>query len=169
MMSVIFDRYVFYASDQLSRCWAAILATAICLPDAMAQDRASGDRVFKQLDRNGDDRITPEELPIPRAFEALDGNGGGAITSAEARAAVAEMSPENRRKLGAAIEGQLKRAGDQPTGAPEPTDHRASYSKDLQIHVGVLGVSDGRPLAPGRLPGFTITWPSTAVIPIDSI
>lgn len=141
-------------------CCIAVLATATCPADAVVQESARGARAFEQLDRNGDGRITPEELPITRAFEALDGNGDGAITPAEARAAVAEMTPENRRKLGAAIESELKRASDQPSSAPEATDHRACYSKDLQIHVGVLGVSDGEPLTTGHS-DFKPVWSKT--------
>jgi hypothetical protein len=125
----------------------------------VVQDSAGGDEAFQQVDRNGDGRITPDELPMTRAFEALDGNGDGAITPAEARAAVAEMTPENRQKLGAAIENRLKRAGEQPTGPPVPTDHRAIYSKDLQIHVGMLGVSDGEPLTEGD--DFKPVWSKT--------
>jgi Tol biopolymer transport system component len=125
----------------------------------VAQNRERGDQAFQRLDRNSDGRITPKELPIPQVFKALDSNGDNAITAAEARAAVTEMTPENRRKLAAAIEGVLKRANNQPNSAPVATDHRASYSKNLRIHVGVLGVSDGQPLTEGD--DFKPVWSKT--------
>ncbi len=143
----------------LTYCCLAILAALTCLGHAVAQNRAGGDQLFQQLDLNSGERITPEELPIPQAFEALDGNGDDAITAAEARAAVAEMTPENRRKLGAAIDSVLKRASTQSSGAPVPTDHRACYSKNLQVHVGVLGFSDGQPLTEGD--HFKPVWSKT--------
>jgi Ca2+-binding EF-hand superfamily protein len=66
-------------------CCTAILATAIYQSRAGAQDADRGAQVFKQLDVNGDGRITPDEFSIARALEALDGDGDGAITAAEAR------------------------------------------------------------------------------------
>jgi len=42
---------------------------------------------FKQLDRNGDGQLTPDELPRPEIFKRLDTNGDGAVTPEEARSA----------------------------------------------------------------------------------
>ena len=137
----------------------AILTAAACVADAAAQEDSPGARAFQQLDRDGDGRITPTELPIPRAFKALDGNADGAITAAEAGAAVAEMTPENRRKLAAAIQSASRSETAPPTEAVEATSYRASYSKNLKIHVGVLGVSDGEPLTTGD--DFKPSWSKT--------
>jgi len=41
---------------------------------------------FKRLDRNGDGRITPDELPRPDLFKRLDRDGDGAISREEAGA-----------------------------------------------------------------------------------
>lgn len=140
-------------------CCVAILSIATCM-DAAAQDNPRGARVFQQLDANGDGRITPSELSVPQAFDVLDRDGDGGVTPAEAREAVADLTPENREKLGAAIERQLKSAATETSEAPVPTDFRASYSKNLRIHVGVLGVSDGKPLTEGD--DFKPVWSKTA-------
>ena len=136
-----------------------ILATETCLTGAAGQDSARTDDAFRQIDRDGDGRITPTELPVTRAFEALDGNRDGAITAAEAHAAVEKMTPENRRKLAAAIQNSSHGDTALPTEAVQATSHRASYSKDFRIHVGVLGVSDGEPLTTGD--DFKPSWSKT--------
>ncbi|MFZ5832190.1 MAG: hypothetical protein ACOY3P_19065 [Planctomycetota bacterium] len=69
------------------------------------------------------------------------------------------MTPENRKKLAAAIEGKLSKAATAPKDKPVPTDFRASYSKNLRIHVGTLGVSDGEPLTEGD--DFKPSWSKT--------
>jgi Ca2+-binding EF-hand superfamily protein len=43
------------------------------------------DLVFKHFDRNGDGKLTPDELPFPKWFERLDLNKDGVITLDEAR------------------------------------------------------------------------------------
>src|SRR5262245_65748612 len=48
---------------------------------------------FKQLDKNGDGKITTEELPMSQFFQQRDKNGDGVITLAEAKAALQESSP----------------------------------------------------------------------------
>jgi hypothetical protein len=137
----------------------AILAAATCLPAATAQEGARVDQSFRQLDRNGDGRVTPAELTNARAFDALDSNADGAISGQEARATVEKMTPENRRRLAAAIESATKGDDDSASSAAVPTDFRASYSKNLKIHVGVLGVSDGEPLTTGD--DFKPSWSKT--------
>jgi hypothetical protein len=140
-------------------CCLAILATANGLASAVAQDGDRTARAFQQLDRDGDGRITPRELPIPRAFEALDGNADGVITAAEPRAAVAEMTPENRQKLAAirrAVGGDDARPGD----APEATGHRASYYMNGEIHINELGTPEEEPLTTGHW-DFKPSWSKT--------
>jgi hypothetical protein len=140
-------------------CCVPLLAAATCLAGAAAREAAGGDRLFSQLDRNADGRLTPIELQSARAFEALDGNGDGAITADEAPAAVANMTPENRRQLAAAIQGASRGETARAVEPVAPTDHRACYSKDLRIHVGLLGVSDGKPLTTGD--DFKPVWSKT--------
>jgi Ca2+-binding EF-hand superfamily protein len=83
---------------------------------------------LKKLDRDGDGILTTSELQNKRAFAAFDRNKDGSITAAEAGAALAAMSAENRSKLPAAIQTEIEK-----TSAPEtPTKHRASYSTNLK-------------------------------------
>jgi hypothetical protein len=56
-----------------------------------AEIKALEDR-FKQLDTNGDGRITTDELPPSPFFTQRDKNGDGAITLAEAKAALGESA-----------------------------------------------------------------------------
>ncbi|MGE0712932.1 MAG: alpha/beta hydrolase fold domain-containing protein [Planctomycetota bacterium] len=65
------------------------------------QDGAAPDEVrrrFERLDRNGDGRITPDELPRPALFRALDRDGDGAITLDEARSLQGPDQPEGDRR-----------------------------------------------------------------------
>jgi hypothetical protein len=41
---------------------------------------------FKQWDRNGDGKLTPDEVPGERLFKMLDRNGDGVVTLEEAKA-----------------------------------------------------------------------------------
>jgi arylsulfatase A-like enzyme len=41
---------------------------------------------FRQLDRNGDGKLTADELPRPDLFKAMDANADGVVTREEARA-----------------------------------------------------------------------------------
>jgi len=137
----------------------AILVVTACMGDVLAQGGWRGAQVFKQLDVNGDGRVTQDEFSMTRAFAALDGNGDGGITPDEAREAVAGMTPENRKRLASAIESVLEDMKDEPVSEVVPTDYRASYSKNLRIHVGILGVSDGEPLTKGD--DFKPSWSKT--------
>ena len=145
-------------SLRLTILFIAVMAL-IEMPILAQQGGSLVDR-FKQLDHDGDRRIVPTELPIPRPFKALDGNGDGAITVAEARAAVAEMTPEDRRKLGAAIRSLVGGTDAQPDDAPEATGYRSSYYKNGEIHVNVLGTPEEKPLTAGHW-DFKPSWSKT--------
>lgn len=41
---------------------------------------------YKQLDKNGDGKLTPDELPYPELFKKLDADGDGSVTLDEAKA-----------------------------------------------------------------------------------
>jgi mono/diheme cytochrome c family protein/thiol-disulfide isomerase/thioredoxin len=68
---------------------------------------------FEQLDRNGDARVTPEELPAAILFQRLDLDGDGAITKPEAVQAVRQGAINDRRGRG---RGESP-AGSAPAGA----------------------------------------------------
>ena len=61
--------------------WAALqLTVVVALVAASAETQTSAlQRRFNQFDRNGDGKITAEELGMPTVFKAADGNGDGTI------------------------------------------------------------------------------------------
>jgi acetyl esterase/lipase len=90
------------------RCAAGVLILAIFATTAMAaaavsaaevpDDRA--DRLWKRWDRNGDGRLTPEELPegVRRNFDRVDRDGDGVISREEHRAVAARRRRQPDRK-----------------------------------------------------------------------
>ena len=54
-------------------------------PPAPARPQYSVEQVFRQWDKNGDGKLTPEEVPGPQLFKMLDKNGDGIVTLEEAR------------------------------------------------------------------------------------
>jgi len=60
-------------------------------PRAGPRGGASLEERFKQLDRNGDGKLTRDE--IPRLFEQLDANKDGIVTREEAQAGMAQRRP----------------------------------------------------------------------------
>lgn len=66
----------------------AILLIPIASP---AQSGGAADEAFRRADRNGDGKVTPEELPQQGLFRRFDGNGDGQITIEETRAAFSKL------------------------------------------------------------------------------
>ena len=62
---------------------AFILVLGGVLPSASAQPVAGPEQRFRRFDRDGDDRVTPQELPRPALFRRLDLDGDGVITREE--------------------------------------------------------------------------------------
>jgi hypothetical protein len=60
---------------------ALVLAFSVC---AFAQEAPS--RLFKQLDKNGDGKLSAEEFPYPVVFKQLDKDGDGSLSPKEAEA-----------------------------------------------------------------------------------
>lgn len=69
-------------------------------PGAVAVNEAA-DAAFGRADKNGDGRVTPDELPQNALFKRFDGNGDGLITPEECRASFAKMSGAARKSGGA--------------------------------------------------------------------
>jgi len=76
------------------------LIAILLISTAIAQDRRrrageSPEETFKRLDRNGDGKLTPDELRQERMFKELDKDGDGQVTLDEAK----ERLSERRRQL----------------------------------------------------------------------
>ncbi|NCX99571.1 MAG: EF-hand domain-containing protein, partial [Planctomycetia bacterium] len=63
-----------------------IASAALIAPRAGAQQAV--EQRFDELDRNGDGKVKPDELPARAFFERLDLDGDGSITKPEAVEAV---------------------------------------------------------------------------------
>jgi len=90
-------------------------AFALCLPLLSHNSWAEGppkggtaEEIFKWADKNGDGKVTPDELPNPETFAKFDLNKDGVITLDEARQVLAAMKQERdaaRAKVGQAAQG----------------------------------------------------------------
>ena len=63
-----------------------LLLGLLAVTSLLAQDAAT-DPVFRRYDRNGDGKVTPDELPLPKVFARFDLNRDGSITFEEYRKA----------------------------------------------------------------------------------
>jgi acetyl esterase/lipase len=73
---------------------SAILACLTLLAQEPPRPAAGGslDELFKRIDRNGDGKLTRDE--IPQRFDQLDKNKDGAFTREEAQAGMAQRRPQ---------------------------------------------------------------------------
>jgi catechol 2,3-dioxygenase-like lactoylglutathione lyase family enzyme len=69
----------------------AAMATPTPQPPAMAGG-AAAEPMFKRLDRDGDGKISPQEVPNAERFKSIDSNTDGFISTAELGAALAKQS-----------------------------------------------------------------------------
>jgi CubicO group peptidase (beta-lactamase class C family) len=98
---------------------------------------------FKQLDRNGDGKLTPDELPGTQFFKLLDKNGDGVVTIEEARAF------GGGQRKGGALTPKLPPAenfkprshGDEAKAAGLKTDVLAKIDVEMQRHVAAPDVA----------------------------
>jgi len=86
-----------------------LVACGLVLVRQGSAQQAVGER-FEQLDRNGDAKVTPDELPAAGIFRRLDLDGDGAITRPEAVEAV-------RKGVLKDLRGRV--GGDAPSGAAD--------------------------------------------------
>src|SRR5258708_4741945 len=82
---------------------ACLLAIFLALPFPVSRadgppKGATPDEIFKWADKNGDGKVTPDELPNAETFAKFDLNRDGVITLDEARQVLTAM----QQKLGAA-------------------------------------------------------------------
>ncbi|HEY1171569.1 MAG TPA: redoxin family protein [Verrucomicrobiae bacterium] len=59
---------------------------------SIAKAGANGEGLFVMLDRNGDGKLTRDELPRPETFDQLDVNGDGGVTLEEAKTVLANVN-----------------------------------------------------------------------------
>jgi hypothetical protein len=82
------------ATIAMCSAWAAVGWTQQKAAVAPAAQRLQDlEQRFQQLDKNGDGRITTDEVPLSPFFQQRDLNGDGVITLAEAKAAMEGASP----------------------------------------------------------------------------
>ena len=99
-------------------CWAfAVLWVALAsaqAPTATTRPQPSVEERFKQWDKNGDGKLTPDEVPGERLFKMLDKDGDGVVTKQEAFAfrPGAPVSPATRPSTSAPSTDALKRTLD---------------------------------------------------------
>ncbi len=85
----------------------------VSISGSPAQSSVAADLAFKRADRNGDGKVTREELPQAGLFKRFDGNGDGTITIEETRAAFGNLAPEAAGNPAVRELGALKGSGDE--------------------------------------------------------
>jgi len=75
-------------------------------PPAPARPQYSVEQVFRQWDKNGDGKLTPEEAPGEQLLKMLDKNGDGKLDRSELPAALFDRFDVN--KDGFVTEEELK-------------------------------------------------------------
>ncbi|HSH92881.1 MAG TPA: EF-hand domain-containing protein [Roseimicrobium sp.] len=98
---------------------------------------ASGEQLFKLMDRNGDGKLTRDEVPKKDTFDRLDLNKDGEVPIEEARAALSNLVSAR------GFEGVSKK------GSPSPAEESPRQGPQI-LKGGDVGV--GR-----RIPDFTFT------------
>jgi CubicO group peptidase (beta-lactamase class C family) len=113
-------------------------------PAQGTQARASIDERFKRWDRNGDGRLTPDEVPGERLFKMLDKDGDGAVTQEEATTAVTRAgrsAATTTVALPSAQNFKPRAHGDEAKLADLKPDVLAKIDVEMQRHVAAPDVA----------------------------
>ena len=100
---------------------ALVCVAGVAVRRSFSQD-APGTRLaekFKQLDRDADGQLTPEEFPQAALFRQIDANADGLVTRLEAMRYFAARLPG----------GAAARRLDSRPDAPRPEDRRAANGR----------------------------------------
>jgi CubicO group peptidase (beta-lactamase class C family) len=114
---------------------------------APARPKASVEQVFKQWDRDGDGKLTLEEVPNENLFKMLDRNGDGVVTLEEAKAfgggdrRAAKRQSETAAELPPAEGFKSRQHGDEAKAAGLKPDVLATLDVEMQRHIAAHNVS----------------------------
>lgn len=119
-----------------------ILFIVVCAVAAVFA-QVSPEQRFKQWGKNGDGKLTPDEVPGTQLFKLLDKNGDGVVTIEEARAF------GGGQRKGGALTPKLPPAenfkprshGDEAKAAGLKTDVLAKIDVEMQRHVAAPDVA----------------------------
>jgi CubicO group peptidase (beta-lactamase class C family) len=114
-----------------------------------AEDAASAR--FRQFDRNGDGKVTSDELPYERLFRALDQDGDGVVTREEAAVIVERGAGQRQRWRGVdvsegaplppAADFKPRAHGQEAKAAGLNADVLAKIDVEMQRHVAARNVA----------------------------
>jgi CubicO group peptidase (beta-lactamase class C family) len=126
----------------------------VTIASAAAQERTRSDsrqpsveQRFKQWDKNGDGKLTPDEVPGEQLFKMLDKNGDGVVTLEEAAAfgggdrRAAKRQGEGTAELPPAEGFKPRRHGDEAKAAGLKPEVLAALDIEMQRHIAAHNVS----------------------------
>jgi CubicO group peptidase (beta-lactamase class C family) len=123
---------------------AGHLAAQTSQSNQSTQARVSVDERSRQWDRNGDGRLTPDEVPGERLYKMLDKDGDGAVTQEEATTAVTRAgrsAATTTVALPPAENFKPRAHGDEAKLAALKPDVLAKIDVEMQRHVAAPDVA----------------------------
>ena len=106
----------------------AVLLCTVCgkaSSQPLAEQPSPAEQHFKQLDKNGDGKITPDELTDQELFKKIDANGDGSITLEEMNAYQARPGGAGGGQTGVDVEQRFKQMDKNGDGKITPDEFPA--------------------------------------------